>query len=288
MTALFCVTPTTTVGRGKHSSMNLSSSTINQWLSHMIAAGLSKRTVSERIRTLTRIESELHIPMLNLNQFQLAEWISHGDVTPGTRAAWHSMLNTFFRWATSSGLRDDNPMLNIPAAKRPRRMPRPISDIAFRNLLTQSVTNDLTAMLLLGGLQGLRVSEIARMHRKLIDVDNKTLRIRGKGGHEFVVPIHRTVLAHAKKMPDGYWFVSERANHVGGKTVSQRIRLHMIRCRVSGTAHSLRHYFCTELVERGADLRVVQELARHSQLSTTAIYVAATDTRKRAALEMLG
>ena len=72
-----------------------------------------------------------------------------------------------------------------------------------------------------------------------------------------------------------------------GKTVSQRIRLHMIRCRVAGTAHSLRHYFCTELVERGADLRVVQELARHSQLSTTAIYVAVTDTRQRAALEML-
>ena len=64
--------------------------------------------------------------------------------------------------------------------------------------------------------------------------------------------------------------------------------VHMIRCRVVGTPHSLRHYFCTQLVERGADLRVVQELARHSQLSTTALYVAATDTRQRLALEMLG
>ena len=81
---------------------------------------------------------------------------------------------------------------------------------------------------------------------------------------------------------------SQRGRHLGGRTVSQRIRLHMIACRVPGTPHALRHYFCTQLVERGADLRVVQELARHSQLSTTACYVGTTDDRKRAALEMLG
>jgi len=268
--------------------MSLSSSTLNQWRSHMIAAGLSKRTIAERIRTLTRVESDLRRPALTADQFQIAEWISRGDVTPGTRAAWHSMLSAFFRWTTSTGLRQDNPMEHIRAAKRPKRAPHPISDKSFRRLLTESPDNDLTAMLLLGGYQGLRVSEIARMHSSLIDHDAKTLRVRGKGGHELVVPIHRRVLAHARKMPRGYWFPSQRGGHLGGKTVSERIRLHMIRCRVSGTAHSLRHYFCTELVERGADLRVVQELARHSQLSTTAIYVAATDSRQRIALEMLG
>jgi site-specific recombinase XerD len=267
--------------------MSLTSSTLNQWRSHMIAAGLSTRTINERIRTVARIECDLRCPALVADQFQLTDWISHGDVLPGTRAAWHSTLSAFFAWATTSGLRQDNPMQQIKAAKRPKRAPRPISDTSFRRLLTESSDHDLTAMLLLAGCQGLRVSEIARMHGGLIDNDAKTLRVRGKGGHELVVPIHRRVLAHAKKMPRGYWFSSQRSSHLGGKTVSQRIRLHMIRCRVAGTAHSLRHYFCTELVERGADLRVVQELARHSQLSTTAIYVAVTDSRQRAALEML-
>jgi len=254
----------------------------------MIAAGLSQRTITERIRTLSRIEADLRCPALAADHFQLAVWISRGQVLPGTRAAWHSMLSAFYRWSTLSGLRVDNPMEKIRAAKRPKRSPRPISDVSFRRLLAESQEDVLTAMLLLGGYQGLRVSEIARMHGGLIDFDAKTLRIRGKGGHEYVVPIHRRVLAYSKRMPSGYWFPSQRRGHLGGKTVSERIRLHMIRCRVAGTAHSLRHYFCTELVERGADLRVVQELARHSQLSTTAIYVAATDTRQRIALEMLG
>ena len=264
------------------------SSTLTQWRSHMIAAGLSRRTITERIRTITRIETDIQCPALTADQFQLAEWISRGDVEPATRAAWHSMLSAFYRWATASELRADNPMERIRAAKRPKRAPRPISDISFRRLLTESLNDDMTAMLLLGGYQGLRVSEIARINGNLIDLDARTLRIRGKGGHEYVVPIHRRVLAHARRMPRGWWFPSQRSSHLGGRTISQRIRLHMIRCRVTGTPHSLRHYFCTELVERGADLRVVQELARHSQLSTTAIYVAATDTRQRIALEMLG
>lgn len=253
----------------------------------MIAGGLARRTIAERIRTLSRIETELRCPILAADQFQLADWIAAGAVGPATRAAWHSMLSAFYRWALLSGLRPDNPMERIPAARRPKRAPRPISDAAFRRLLAAAPDLELTAMLVLGGLQGLRVSEIARMHGGLIDHDARTLRIRGKGGHEVVVPAHRKVLALARRMPRGFWFPSQRQAHLGGRAVSQKIRLHMIRCRVQGTPHSLRHYFCTELVERGADLRVVQELARHSQLSTTAIYVAATDARQRLALDML-
>lgn len=192
-----------------------------------------------------------------------------------------------YRWAAIVGLRADNPMATIKAARRPKRAPRPISDESMRRLLAESDDQGLTAMLILGGYQGLRVSEIARMRGDLIDLDSRTLRVRGKGGHVVILPAHPRVLAVARRMPRGYWFPSQRGQHLGGRTISQRIRLHMIACRVGGTAHSLRHRFCTSMVEQGADIRVVQELARHSQLSTTALYVAATDVRQRAALEML-
>lgn len=270
-------------------NLMFSSSTLMQWRSAMMAAGLARRTITERLRTLARFESEMKVPALIADHFALADWISGQDVGTAAKTAYHSMLKCFFAWAVTTELRGDNPMLKIKAAKRPRRSPRPISDAAFQRMIETAEGNDeLTAMLLLAGLQGLRVSEIARMHSRQLDTDARMITVLGKGGHELSNPAHRKVLAHARKMPRGYWFPSQRGRHLGGRTVSQRIRLHMIACRVPGTPHAFRHYFCTELVERGADLRVVQELARHSQLSTTAVYVATNDTRKRAALEMLG
>lgn len=254
----------------------------------MVASGLSRRTITERLRTLTRFEEAMEVAALAADQFALAEWISNLDVSPSTKSSYHSMLKAFFAWAVTAELRPDNPMLKIKAPKRPKRSPRPISHAAFDRLLEAARGDDeMTGMLLLAGYQGLRVSEVARMHSRLIDTDARTILTYGKGGTELLNPVHPKVLAHMRRMPRGYWFPSQRGRHLGGRTVSQRIRLHMLRCKVMGTPHALRHFFCTELVNQGADLRVVQELARHSQLSTTAAYVATTDARKRAALEML-
>lgn len=265
------------------------SSTLNDWRSSMIASGLARRTIAERIRTLTRFESDMAVPVLAADHFQIADWISGRDVSASTMSSYHSMLKAFFSWAQTAALRADQPMAKIKAPRRPKRSPRPISHAAFERLLEAAHGDDtLTAMLLLAGYQGLRVSEVARMDGRLIDPEARTILTFGKGGTELINPVHPRVLAQARRMPRGFWFPSQRGRHLGGRTVSQRIRLHMIACRVPGTPHALRHYFCTQLVERGADLRVVQELARHSQLSTTAAYVATTDARKRAALEMLG
>ncbi|WP_161966897.1 tyrosine-type recombinase/integrase [Mycobacterium marinum] len=227
--------------------------------------------------------------MLAADQMQIAEWIgARSDISSATRAAYHSMLSAFYRWANLVELRPDNPMDRVKAAKRPRRTPRPVSDQAFHRLLEMSPDDEMTAMLLLAGFQGFRVHEIAKMHGAQLGLDTCTILVRGKGDAEYILPAHPAVIDHARRMPArGFWFPSQRARHIGGRTVSQRMRLHMIRCHVAGTPHCLRHYFGTELVERGADLRVVQELMRHSMLSTTAVYVATTDARKRSALELL-
>lgn len=264
------------------------SSTLFQWRTAMIAGGLARRTIADRIRTLSRFESEMRTPVLSANVMQISDWIgARPDISASTRAAYHSMFSAFYRWACLVELRADNPMDKIKAARRPRRSPRPVSNRAFHKLLESSPSDEMTAMLLLAGFQGFRVHEIAKMHSAQIGWDTQTILVRGKGDSEYVLPAHPAVMEHARRMPRGYWFSSQRARHIGGRTVSQRIRLHMIKCRVQGTPHCLRHYFGSELVERGADLRVVQELMRHSMLSTTAVYVATTDTRKRRALELL-
>lgn len=134
-----------------------------------------------------------------------------------------------------------------------------------------------------------RVHEIAKFHGSQIDHEAHTVEVEGKGGVIAVLPAPQLLLDHAKRMPHGYWFPSQRRGrkHLGGRAISEKISIHMIRCRVPGKPHCLRHYFGTELVEGGADLRVAQELLRHLSLATTAIYVQASDRRKREAIDRL-
>lgn len=146
----------------------------------------------------------------------------------------------------------------------------------------------MRAMLLLASRAGLRVAEIARFHGRDIDPYAGTLEVRGKGGTTYTIPAHPDILAHATRMPTGYWFPSQRGEHIGGRVVSERMRLYMLRHGINATPHALRHTFATQLLEGGADLRVVQELMRHSSLTATAIYTAITDDRKREAILRLG
>jgi len=131
----------------------------------------------------------------------------------------------------------------------------------------------------LAGLGGLRVHEVAHSTRTTSTGKRGPLRSRAQ-------------VATSRWSPPTRPFSRTRSGcraatgsrpaclHIGGRTVSQRIRPHMIVSHVPGTPHWLRRYFGTELVKRGADLRVVQELMRHSQLSTTALYIGVADSRK--------
>lgn len=95
----------------------------------MIAAGLAHRTIADRIRTLTRFETETATTVIAADVTVITDWIAaRPDVSASTRAAYHSMLCAFYRWANRTGLRADNPMDQLPAARRPRRCPRPVSD----------------------------------------------------------------------------------------------------------------------------------------------------------------
>lgn len=266
------------------------SAEVCRWIRVQEAEGKARRTVLERRTTMARMERDLGCPAVVAGAEQVTDWIgrNRGQRSAITVGSDLSKVRAFYRWALLAGLRADDPTVLIKAPRRPRRQPRPISATQFWELVGAAPTTGLRAMLLLAGLAGLRVHEVAKFHARDLCLETGMLTVTGKGGHQHTLPAHPEILAVAAKMNrHGYWFPSQRAAHLGGRQVSQMIRLHMIACRVPGTPHALRHFFCTALVERGADLRVVQELARHSQLSTTAQYVGVTDARKRTAIETL-
>lgn len=265
------------------------SAEVARWLRVQDAEGKARRTVLERRTTLARMERDLGCPAVAADAEQVTDWVGRdrsrrSAITVGSDL---SKVRAFYRWALLAGLRADDPTVLIKAPRRPRRQPRPISSAQYWTLVGAAPTTSLRAMLLLAGLAGLRVHEVAKFHGRDLCRETGVLTVTGKGGHQHTLPAHPEILVVARTMPTGYWFPSQRGRHVGGRQVSQLIRLHMIACHVGGTPHALRHFFCTALVEHGADLRVVQELARHSQLSTTAQYVGVADARKRTAIETL-
>lgn len=268
--------------------VNLNNTLITAWETLMYAEGKAKRTVKDRAIVIRRMERDLATPALVATTNQIAEWLARDDLAAVTRSVYHSILNTFYTHLIDHELRTDNPITKIRAPRRPKRQPRPISDTQFKRLIrAANGDNQMTAMLLLASTAGLRVHEIAKFQGKQVDAESGTLEITGKGGATYILPAHAALIRHARKMPSGFWFPSQRRRHLGGRTVSERIRLHMLRNRVNAVPHQLRHFFGTELVLGGADLRVVQELMRHSSLQTTAIYVQASDARKRQAIDRL-
>lgn len=261
---------------------------VERWITTLRAEGKSNRTLRERRTILRRFECDCGTPALSATTEQIAEWLGRDDLAAVTRSVYHSVLKNFYAWCIVAGLRQDHPMTSIRAAKRPKRQPRPITRDQF-DRLREGARGDrsMLAMILLHGLAGLRVHEIARFQSRQLDVEARTIEVTGKGGTTYLLPAHPLIVDLARWMPRGYWFPSQRGRHLGGRTVSQRMHLHMIRHKVPGTPHALRHFYGTQLVEGGADLRVVQELMRHSSLATTAIYTAISDVRKREAVERL-
>lgn len=247
---------------------------------------MAKRTIGDRVDCLNAIERFIGAPPETATAEQLADWLSRDELSASTKGVYHSRIKGFYEWLVRRGIRADNPMLEIKAAKRPRTRPRPCSRVQFERLI-QTNDKQLKAMFLLYGLQGLREFEIAKFHSNHVDLDAGTVDVIGKGGARYTLPAHPKLLAHAKRMPLGYWFPSQRGKHIGSRTVWERMRMHMLRNRVPGTPHTLRHFYGTELLRAGANLREVQELMRHASPATTAIYTLVTMDDMRAALNRL-
>jgi integrase/recombinase XerD len=257
-----------------------------RWMTYLAAEGIAANTIDNRRILLNQVEREIGVPINEAASEEIANWLARSTVAPATKAVNWSMLNSFFNWMVRQDLRTDNPMTKIRRAKRGRRRPRPCSRAQFTRLIEVSEPST-KAMFLLAGLAGLRGFEIAKFHSDQIDVEAGTITVLGKGDAEYTLPAHIQIIRHAMRMPRGFWFPSREGPHVGRRVVWQRMRLQMIACQVPGTPHTMRHYFATELVRLGVNLRIVQELMRHASLQTTQVYTLVADDQMRAAIDKL-
>ena len=220
---------------------------------------------------------------------------SQGAYTKRTIARRLSCLRSFFRFCCREGVMERNPASVVPNPRSARRLPAFLDEAQTRQLLEapsalrwQGVRD--RAMLETLYSAGIRVSELVGLNLQDIDEISETVVVRGKGKRERLCPIGKTALGAIQryvrvrpkrlKAPQAV-FVSQKGTRVTARHVNRVIQRYarQIALPMHISPHSLRHSFATHLLDRGADLRSVQELLGHQSLSTTQIYTHITPQR---------
>ena len=209
-------------------------------------------------------------------------------------------LRAFYRHQMLLGARADNPAAELDLPRRAQTLPRTLSPGEAERLIeaaagtTPRSLRDRALVELLYGA-GLRVSEAVGLDRAAVDLERRLVRCIGKGSKERVVPIGREAVDSLRRyLARGRPFLDRRhrpelfLNAHGGALT--RAGAFLILRRLAETAglepgrvhpHLLRHSFATHLLEGGADLRSVQEMLGHADLSTTERYTHVSDRRRR-------
>lgn len=198
-----------------------------------------------------------------------------------------SSLKAFFRYLERQGVMSDSPVCAILAPRRQSSLPEVLSAAQAGHLLDAGgmaypmLVRDLAIFELLYSC-GLRVSELTGLDLDQVDLEQRQVRVHGKGNKERLVPVGRqacvALQAYLQERAPGPGERGVFLNHRGGRLTPRSVqrqlkkRLQQLGLPASATPHALRHSFATHLLDAGADLRVIQELLGHASLSTTQRY----------------
>lgn len=256
----------------------------------MRGRGLAQRTIRERIRIVRQISYDMDVESTNLSEAIISDWLAKLPVHTNSRASYFAAISAWCAWLFEGGHRDDDPSKRVGTPKSVRRYPRPADTPHIEAVLASSIQFRTRLQIELAAYQGLRVHEIAKFDGSNIDLLAKTLKVIGKGGVAAVLPLHSVIADRALVMPrKGLWFPSpsDPARAVHPNSVSAVISRAFDRVGAAVTAHQLRHWYGTTLLEKGVDVRIVQELMRHESLATTALYTRVNAQQMRHAMERL-
>lgn len=254
---------------------------------------LADTTIRNRDSILRSLRTSTGKSLHDVTVHDLRLFVGRPGISAGSRRTCRNALVAYFRFALEEGYRDDDPSARLPSVQVPRGEPRPFSLEQIDAMLVSGAYKRTRAMILLGYYQGFRVSSIAAVRGRDIDLSENTIRTVGKGGKARVLPLHPVIAELALTMPrDGWWFPARkgRSGHIRPSGVTDLITKAKRRAGIRDedlTPHSLRHAFGTDLVDAGVDIRVVQELMMHESLATTQIYTGISAKRKREGIHAL-
>ncbi len=268
--------------------------------------GLSANTLAAYRADLTALArwlTERRVSIVRTSRQDLQNFIAwrvHAGARPRSTARQLSSFRRFFRYLVREGLISEDPTAQIAMPKIGRSLPKSLTEEEVESLLAAPVVRDPLGsrdrtMLEVLYATGLRVSELVNLRYEQVNLNQGVIRILGKGNRERLIPLGDEAVRWLTEFVRGardeillerqtdYLFPTRR-----GDRMTRQAFWHIIKryARKAGIAkglspHTLRHAFATHLLNHGADLRVVQILLGHSDLSTTQIYTHVASERMK-------
>lgn len=266
---------------------------ISDFLSYLeVEANYSKNTINSYENDLNKFEEYYKIKdLLKITSKDIEKYIQTlSDLAPTTVSHNISSLKTFYSYFLKQGRISNNPTDGIKSPKLGIHLPTYLTIDEVNKLLDIEVTDAFSsrnkAILELMYATGLRISEVISLEFKNIDYDECIIRVMGKGSKERIVPVNDYAIKYLKEYIDNYRpelvkneinnyiFLNNHGRMLTRQGIFKMIKNYAALKNIKKTIgpHTLRHTFATHLLENGADLRVIQELLGHSDISTTQIY----------------
>ena len=254
-----------------------------------IEKGLSQNTIDAYRRDISDfLDYCSEDSLLNVTRIHISSYIMNlkeqGKV-PSSITRKVSALKSFFKWACANEIITKNPISSIEPAKLPKHLPKVLSVNEISAILRQALKPVESTIVELLYSCGLRVSELCSLKVNDIDTKSKNIICNGKGSKERLVPFGecaskalaeylkvREYIIYSNNINTDYLLLFENGKKYSRQDVYRLVHALGERLHKDISPHTLRHTFATHLLENGADLRVVQELLGHSDVSTTQLY----------------
>jgi integrase/recombinase XerD len=266
-----------------------------------VEKGLSKNTLDSYLNDLKKFrhflgERETALETASTSEIvDFMESLRNGGYSIASICRCISSIKALYKFMLIENLREDDPSENIQSPKRWERLPKALSVSEVMELLDAGFTGETalrdSAMLELLYSSGLRVSELVKMKMSDIHFDAGFVKVLGKGSKERVVPVNARAVARIKrymeeerpgilkKRQSPCLFVTRRGGPMTRQRFWQTMKALGRKLKIEISPHTMRHCFATHLLEGGADLRSVQKMLGHSDISTTQIYTKVTTDR---------
>ena len=287
------------------------SSYLDRFIEMLLAErGASQNTVDSYGRDLNDFAASMSTDISAAGPDDIRNYLhslADSGMSEATAARRLSALRQYFRFLQAEELREDDPTRNVESPRRGRALPKVLSETAVDALLLAARDYPgpegvrFVALLEVLYATGLRVSELVSLPLSAARKNEDYLLVRGKGGRERIVPLSQpakdaiaayvAIRDHFIRQPkDRRWLFPSRAKggHLTRQRLSQLLKELAVKAGIDPgevSPHGLRHAFASHMLAHGADLRAVQKILGHADISTTQIYTHVLENRLRDLVE---